>query len=85
MNKDKSRGKQFKGNKKKDKKKYLEYKLDHLKKQKAAELDIANTYARSKVFDEKERKLLKGAALEKVKEIEDRTAKTLKQYRRLVD
>ena len=85
MNKDKSRGKQFKSNQKKDKKKYLEYKLDHLKKQKAAELDIANTYARSKVFDEKERKLLKGAALEKVKEIEDRTAKTLKQYRRLVD
>lgn len=85
MNKDKSRGKQFKSNQKKDKKKYLEYKLDHLKKQRAAELDIANTYARSKVFDEKERKLLKGAALEKVKEIEDRTAKTLKQYRRLVD
>jgi|TARA_X000001316_G_C903231_1_gene20758 hypothetical protein len=85
MNKDTSRGKQFKSSKKKEKAKYLSYKIEHLHKQGAREKSIADDYARSTVFSKEERKLLESASRKKVKEIEDRTQKALQQYRRLLD
>ena len=85
MDKQKQRGKQYKDNKKKEKAKYLSYKIEHLHKQGAREKSIADDYARSTVFRKEERKLLESASRKKVKEIEDRTQKTLMQYRKLIN
>jgi hypothetical protein len=82
MDKQKQKGKQYKDNNKKEKAKYLSYKIEHLHKQGAREKSIAEDYGRSNL---KDKKLLQDAALEKVKEIEDRTQKALMQYRKLVN
>ena len=81
----KNQSRKIKDNKKKEKAKYLSYKIEHLHKQGAREKSIANDYARSTVFSKEDKKLLEDASRKKVKEIEDRTQKALMQYRKLIN